>query len=114
MHKQVKRGVDFLDEHRPGWHRKIQLDSLNMKSKRECILGQVFGDFGEGKEELGIKVGAEYGFALPVGQSFYNHHLPWKELQSYWVEAINERLLFDDLESDIGLRTEEELSSALV
>ena len=43
----VRRGhiadsAAVLDEHKPGWYKKVDLDTLDMESPYSCVLGQVF------------------------------------------------------------------------
>lgn len=62
--ERVATGVAFLNEVLPGWEKKIVLESLDINYCEECILGQLFGDFDDGRDQLGLSWGEcdEYGF----------------------------------------------------
>jgi hypothetical protein len=44
---RVQRGVDYLDEHYPGWADKINLDEFDLECGIHCVVGQVFGEYEE-------------------------------------------------------------------
>lgn len=61
----VANGVDYLDtEYGNNWRSKINLDRLNVARCDVCVLGQIFGDYDTGLEELGIDSidAKKYGF----------------------------------------------------
>jgi hypothetical protein len=63
----VARGAALLDEKVPDWREHITIDQLDMGDCALCVLGQCFGDFVDGLEELGIddddaRPGSYYGF----------------------------------------------------
>lgn len=44
--QQVHAAALFLDEHGPeGWRERVNLDTLNMGSLSNCILGQLYRDY---------------------------------------------------------------------
>jgi hypothetical protein len=49
---RVQRGIQILDEKAAGWVAKIDLGRLVFASPFNCILGQVFGSFGDGMRSL--------------------------------------------------------------
>lgn len=42
---RVTRGAHWLDLHTPDWSDEIDVDTLRMGSPRQCILGQVYGNY---------------------------------------------------------------------
>lgn len=42
---RVARGVALLDEHRPGWWKRIQVNALKMQNTCLCVIGQLEGNF---------------------------------------------------------------------
>lgn len=50
----IRAGMALLDSRNPGWKFKINLDTLNFKCARSCILGQVYGDYTFGIGKLGL------------------------------------------------------------
>lgn len=60
----VARGMELLDRVRPGWHRNINTDSLNIARSDQCALGQTYGSYGAGVGVLRMdkKEAAKHGF----------------------------------------------------
>jgi hypothetical protein len=48
----VERGVALLDKAKPDWARRIDLPTLDLGNIKFCMLGQIYGDFGDGREKL--------------------------------------------------------------
>lgn len=80
----VKSGIDILDGHFGGrsWAKNIDLDNLDLGSCGVCVLGQLFGDYAEGLEELGLSGGYRHGFDTSSGS--------FRELTAAWKEALGE------------------------
>ena len=47
---RVRRGVALLDRVMPGWHDRIDVDTLDINFCHRCVLGQLFG----GNYDLGV------------------------------------------------------------
>lgn len=64
----VRSGALLLDSWRPGWADEVNLKRLDMLDPNDCVIGQVFGDFDEGCDELGIynEPFAQSGFGFMV------------------------------------------------
>jgi len=45
LQKRVRRGVQFLDEVKPGWGERIDLARLDMLHTRLCLCGQLYGRY---------------------------------------------------------------------
>ena len=58
----VSRGVARLDACNPGW--RSQIDWSRLHPIANCVLMQLYGDYGKGKRALGIDHGRDYGFNL--------------------------------------------------
>lgn len=85
--ERVARGVDLLDRVMPGWAGEIRPEALDMVDCCHCVLGQLFGDFQYGEDQLfGYQYGAtaEHGF-------FTNSHRDYGALQAEWSRVIAER-----------------------
>ena len=100
---RVQRGIKLLDEQRPNWCDKINLQRLDLHSPYLCVLGQVFGTvkqgkmptarlassgvpgFDKGKDILNLThpETVSYGFNTENEQAF-------QRLTKTWVEAILE------------------------
>lgn len=48
----ARRGAEILDKERPGWHKKVNPANLNVHSAKQCVLKQLYGDFGVGRSDL--------------------------------------------------------------
>jgi hypothetical protein len=55
--ERVANGAELLDEKKPGWDQRIDLDTLQMHSCYRCILGQLFADDHLGKAYTPFGVG---------------------------------------------------------
>ena len=65
----IAKGIEYLDEHEPGWDQVVDVDRLNMGWGDSCVLGQL--DRAREPEE-------EW--------SGYNHYLHTRRLSSFWAE----------------------------
>lgn len=75
---KVAAGVKVLDREVPNWRSKIDVDNLDLGSCSICILGQVFGDYNDGLNELNVD-GYDHGF---------NTTGSYNELTAAWKEAL--------------------------
>lgn len=80
---EIKEGMKLLDQEVPGWRGKVDPNWLIMNNCTHCILGQLFGNYSDGADALGLSdfEGQHYGFELTVGMS-------WEELTQAWKEAL--------------------------
>lgn len=81
---RVSRGAELLDREQPEWAGRISLDDLHMRDCDECVLGQIFGDFTEGVDVLGI---ADSAYHL----GFYGEVRESKLLALVWIAEIERR-----------------------
>lgn len=90
----VARGAQLLDEHRPDWPLRIDVDQLQMKSGLTCILGQVFGRYDAGREALRLPYyqnkPALFGF--DIDRNYDNADAAYADLRDAWLVEIAERL----------------------
>src|SRR5690606_23228961 len=83
-YNEIQDGLKLINQKNPEWFKKIDLDILDMNSVDHCILGQVYGGYEKGKQEIGIDNGIYYGFAPE-----YAYRDPQKcSLTQEWKEAI--------------------------
>lgn len=75
----IDKGIALLDERVPTWCTKMQLDHLDLKSPDSCVLGQVYGSFGQGWDALGFDFPGEYGFDADDGMSYDGLTRRWKQ-----------------------------------
>lgn len=50
--ERVAAGAAWLDEHRPGWDQRIDLETLDLGDPCHCVLGQEYGNYGDSPEEI--------------------------------------------------------------
>lgn len=99
--ERVQRGAAFLDRVDPGWYRKIQPSSLKLYNNDMCILGQVFGAFGDGMGRLNMEADTypeanELGFVTLVLANIRTRRL--------WKAAIEARRRGDELDIEEEFR----------
>lgn len=87
----------WLDKERPGWEHRINLDTLDLKSQKTCVLGQLYG-----QARWRIKL-APYGFDAcsdiikGVRPSYDQMSMELWYLTTEWKRQISLRLY------DVGL-----------
>ena len=54
VRERVQRGATYLDESDPGWHRRLDPDTLELGSGDRCVLGQLHGEFRLGLGRSGM------------------------------------------------------------
>lgn len=75
----VLNGIKYLNEHHPGWLSRIDLDTLDLKSCQDCVLGQVFGEYCY-PSPLEVQFNANHGFTASLTNYDYFHlNRVWKE-----------------------------------
>ncbi len=98
---RVQRGADYLDEFDPGWHRRVDPQTLELSSGSSCILGQLHGDFrmGLSRSHL-INLSSapraslspvSYGFQCVNGVSDAAQEQDYEHLNRAWREAVQQR-----------------------
>lgn len=88
--KAAARGAKILDKSFPNWWEKISLGRLRMSEPDTCILGQLYGSYKQGCEELDLKRRERIrnGFLLPD-----EHHVTrYARLRLAWKTEIEKRL----------------------
>lgn len=81
LRERVAKGVALLDGYDPGWRLAVDVEALDIPDEDLCILGQVFGNYFEGKDRLGIngENGSVYGFDT------YGFYFPGDVEDAVWV-----------------------------
>jgi hypothetical protein len=49
---EVAQGIALLDKRTPAWRERIDPDRLAIASCEDCVLGQLYGDYFDGREAL--------------------------------------------------------------
>lgn len=94
---RVLKGIHLLDNSKPGWRDSIEIETLDLASMSECVLGQVFGDYETGVRSLGVsldmidsylEVQSSYGFDLTYEELRSEHGGHYENLTQEWVKQI--------------------------
>lgn len=100
---RVRAGVALLDDRKPGWANRVDVDRLEMQACDRCVLGQLFGDFHEGMERLvpdhwdiSPEPAITYGFdAEPLGPGEWvdrgRLRFDYRMLRRLWTYVIRQR-----------------------
>ncbi len=86
MQARVEAGAKLLDAEYPGWYNEIDLQRLNLSDPRNCPVGQLYGSFSEGLDELEIE-----DYASIYGLAMEDDTYSWKELDEEWEKVIKDR-----------------------
>ncbi len=96
----VQRGAELLDRKVPGWYTRIRPGDLDLASRDQCVLGQLFGDYYYGAFRVGVLVDAnEHGFTIL--NTWRTRWLPWTLFKQFnvltaeWRDEIAKRRLVD-------------------
>lgn len=100
-HQRILNGAKFMDFQLPSWAQKIDLTTFDIDSPTQCVLGQIFGSYHEGRFALALTHEAliEYGFYPAAGESYYapaevkNEEITklLEEKNFVWTEQIRRR-----------------------
>lgn len=95
---RVTAGAALFDEFRPGWRDRIALTSLDISSVVECALGQEYGDYSTGLDDLRQAVrdaGRHPGYSFAEDHGFMNGYdstsgedVTYEALSMAWREEI--------------------------
>lgn len=89
----VENGAKALDKAVPNWHKKINIEELDMSNCWHCIIGQL--DVNYVFSRLFDDPNSEQRRAY--GLTIFNHYqgLEWGYLRELWIKQINIRLKED-------------------
>ena len=87
---RVRKGLRLVIQRYGKWRvSRISLRKLDMQSSCDCVLGQLAGDYLDGKKAVGLNLGPDknYGFSLSEGDTV---QIPdaWDKLDMLWTRAI--------------------------
>jgi hypothetical protein len=79
---------------KPDWFWYVHIDSLELSCCRDCILGQLYGNYEIGKHALTMDEGTAefFGFNLSTEEAGeWNSGLLYSELDDRWIQEIIKR-----------------------
>lgn len=93
--QRVASGIALLDAHGPAdWRLDVDLSTLNMASTSHCVLGQVYGSFDRGYDDLVLEGGLDsdlprdHGFDAPWFLTQYGMDRHYRLLTQAWRKAL--------------------------
>jgi len=105
VQERVERGAAYLDEVDPGWHRRVNAETLELEDGEHCVLGQLHGGFrlGLGRSHVLSLSSAPraslspvaYGFKCVEGVSEAWQARDYELLTAAWREAVRVRTAAD-------------------
>ena len=93
FYRAVQAGSQLLDKIEPSWASKINLSSLNLPTQCDCILGQIYGSYGEGLKKVHLFSGGDHGFSSKITnqETIESNTKQYVILQEMWVHEILKR-----------------------
>lgn len=93
---RVKKGIALLEQqHGPNWADHIDLNTLDLASGFRCVLGQVYGTFGDGITQLWGTDPEHWPSKDEVAEhGFYEHTVSYEDTDRYkpldaaWKHAL--------------------------
>lgn len=81
----VTAGAAFLDARVPDWYLYVDIERLDICDTQDCVLGQLYGEFCTGLDDLQISDARALGLS-------HQRVAVLGELTAYWRLAIRARL----------------------
>lgn len=90
---RITAGAKLLDRNVSGWEDRIDLDKLDLSTHDCCMLGQLFGSYSKGLEDLNIGNPSRYGFFTGTthGPRTQRDFLQYDKLKRIWTNLIRKR-----------------------
>lgn len=85
---RVAAGAARLDADQPGWHRNVNVNTLDISSGSRCALGQTYGSYAQGVQRLGLTSGE----ASSLGFNTTGVHDNFAAITAEWRRLIEARL----------------------
>lgn len=87
---RASRGAELLDQEIPRWWERIDLESLDIESRRNCVLGQLGGP--EQTEDTdGFDRVLKFLFPERVVGQCTDHGFAGSDLERAWASEITQR-----------------------
>lgn len=107
INKRAARGARLLDEKRPGWHKVVSAETLDIQNLYDCVLGQQDGYndmieefFGHIEYSDQRREYTRHGFDLPEkAYAKYDMDDRFRVLTAAWRREITERRISDEYQN---------------
>ena len=96
MTSAAHKGALLLDKERPGWEKRIDVGRFDMHSSVDCVLGQLWGSYQTGVDQLGMtslyieRVGLGFSASI-AGLSGFRCKTLSDPLTEDWKQQIADR-----------------------
>jgi hypothetical protein len=90
--ERVNRGIALIDQKYPHWWRVLDLETLDLRSTKNCVLGQVAGDYLDGLVTMFGGDGDYVQYQMAVNHGFDTN--TWSDaaqVEALWKQAAGER-----------------------
>lgn len=91
LYRRVEVGFDFFEHDYPHILKSVDLQILDMSNPCKCLLGQPYGHFDDGLDELDLTLGdaVMYGLDVWMDEPYENNQLTpiWKAKIEAWRNA---------------------------
>ena len=94
IEERVEAGAEWLDANRPGWVDRINLETLDLGSTCNCVLGQEFKGFNTAvKRHMGddYELAGAWAFTLQSDRGFLVDDQHFSDLTQAWRDYITAR-----------------------
>lgn len=88
LNENIDRGIEFLDKHFDGWLDKIDINTLNITSCKNCVMGQLIGDYFDTENYIHCDIG-DTDFEFDGYSLGFSYEDGW-ELTKLWRQRITE------------------------
>lgn len=85
---RIARGAALLDEQRPGWRDEIDVETLDLASECDCILGQLHGDYLEGVDMLDLNLPDRVACGFDILSGVRDEDKAYARLTAEWRQAL--------------------------
>lgn len=97
LRPRVERGAALLDSVEPYWWKRVE-ERPSLADCKRCVLGQVYGDYEHGLNQLDVAAGDLAGWEWASARGFTygpdcqgRRRDTWATLDDLWLEAIEAR-----------------------
>jgi len=90
--ERVNRGIALMDQKYPHWWRVLDLETLDLRSTENCVLGQVAGDYRDGLVTLFGSWENSFAYQSAIDHGFDATSWPDTDhVQALWAHEAGER-----------------------
>lgn len=91
VRRRVALGAALLDKEVPGWRKRINANTLSVRSLCNCPLGQLFQSYANGCHSISLVTWgdfAEHGFDIDIGIRDEDGNDLYDQLTNEWRKVV--------------------------